>query len=400
MATRDAVSTIRGYFYQFDYSILQVLRLENDTDTICVEGIEDVDINNENNIILHQCKCYEGTEYNHSEIKDALEWMLKHFSENKDSEYKYFLYGVYKSGQNKLPQTIDVDFAKQNFFTKKHRNAPADYLYQQLNLSDNDISSFLQKLKIDINAVGLEMQEQMVCEELSNCIGCKLQEIEPYYCNALSIIRRLATQKNILNRTISRGQFLEEVKRVNNQFEVWLINRMKIDKFAKVIKKTFFSKNISVSPYARFFLIECKKGDTVAEIKSVLLFIAKKYAKLSKRSPERYCPYFLFYNIEDAKLLEIKKSLYSDGIRFRDGFDFRGADFSAKYLTEKPDRETPFQFRIIDKIDYLAEVFANISQTIEIYQFYTNDPFYPKHNESIKHIQIPFVALDNIIQMV
>ena len=44
MATRDAVSTIRGYFYQFDYSILQVLRLENDTDTICVEGIEDVEI--------------------------------------------------------------------------------------------------------------------------------------------------------------------------------------------------------------------------------------------------------------------------------------------------------------------------------------------------------------------
>lgn len=43
MNIRDAVSTIRGYFYQFDYSILQVLQLERDTDTICIEGIEDVD---------------------------------------------------------------------------------------------------------------------------------------------------------------------------------------------------------------------------------------------------------------------------------------------------------------------------------------------------------------------
>ena len=44
MAKREAVSTIRGYFYQFDYTILKVLELEHDDDTICIEGIEDVDI--------------------------------------------------------------------------------------------------------------------------------------------------------------------------------------------------------------------------------------------------------------------------------------------------------------------------------------------------------------------
>lgn len=83
MNKRDAVSTIRGYFYQFDYSILQVLQLERDTDTICIEGIEDVDINDDKNIVLHQCKCYEGTKYNHSEIKEAIPWMFKHFADNK-----------------------------------------------------------------------------------------------------------------------------------------------------------------------------------------------------------------------------------------------------------------------------------------------------------------------------
>lgn len=83
MNKRDAVSTIRGYFYQFDYSILQVLQLERDTDTICIEGIEDVDINDDKNIVLHQCKCYEGIKYNHSEIKEAIQWMFKHFADNK-----------------------------------------------------------------------------------------------------------------------------------------------------------------------------------------------------------------------------------------------------------------------------------------------------------------------------
>lgn len=93
MATRDAVSTIRGYFYQFDYSMIKLLELENETDTVCIEGIEDVDINDGNNIYLHQCKCYEGTEYNHAVIKNAVIWMLKHFANNSKSGYKYYIYG-------------------------------------------------------------------------------------------------------------------------------------------------------------------------------------------------------------------------------------------------------------------------------------------------------------------
>lgn len=270
MATRDAVSTIRGYFYQFDYSILQVLKLENDSDSICIEGIEDVDVNDENNITLHQCKCYEGTEYNHSEIKKALEWMLKHFADNKDSDYKYYLYGVYKSGQHKLPQIIDVEFAKKKFFTIQHRNAPDDLLHIQLNLSDDDILTFLQKLTININAVGFEEQEKLVRDELCSLLGCKKQEVEPYYCNALSIIRNLATQKNASDRTITRCKFIREIKSVDNQFEVWLLHKNGADKFAKAIKKKYFNNGFNISPYDRFFIIECDKYTSIILRKLIL----------------------------------------------------------------------------------------------------------------------------------
>ena len=44
MAERTAIDTIRGYFYQFDYSIISLLNLSQDTDSIVVEGVEDVDI--------------------------------------------------------------------------------------------------------------------------------------------------------------------------------------------------------------------------------------------------------------------------------------------------------------------------------------------------------------------
>ena len=397
MATRDAVSTIRGYFYQFDYSILQVLRLENDTDTICVEGIEDVDINDENNIILHQCKCYEGTEYNQSEIKDALEWMLKHFSKNKDSEYKYYLYGVYKSGQDKLPQVIDVDFAKKNFFTKKHRDAPTDYLYEKLSLSDDDIALFLQRLIININAVGLEMQEKLVCDELCKSIGCKPQEIEPYYCNALSIIRHLSTQKSVATRTISRSQFIEDVKRVDNQFDVWLINRIKMDKFAKAIKKKYFT-NFNISPYNRFFIIECEKDISIPELKAIIIRISDKYSKLSQRAKPKFCPFFCFWGIEECQLIELKKSLVNDGILFSDGYDFRGADFNPLSIVKEPSKDYPIKLRIVDSIDLLEDIFARSQTTIQIYQFYKNKIFY--ENDNHYHVKIPFEKINDIALMI
>jgi len=398
MATRDAVSTIRGYFYQFDYSILQVLRLENDTDTICIEGIEDIDINDENNIVLHQCKCYEGTEYNHSEIKDALEWMLKHFSENKDSEYKYYLYGVYKSGQHKLPQIIDVEFAKKNFFTKKHRNAPTDYLYEQLNLSDDDIALFLQKLEININAVGLEMQEKAVRDELSKALDCKIQQVEPYYCNALSIIRQLATQNHSSDRTISRSQFIQEVKDVDNQFEVWLLQKNGSAKFAQAIKKKYFNNGLNISPYDRFFIIECDKNTSIVDIKTITLLIANKYSKLTKYTKPKFCPYLCFFGLNDEQLLGLKKSLVRDCVLFSDGYDFRGADFNPSSVVKEPSKDNPTRLRIIDSIDLLDSIYELSQSTIEIYQFYKSKSFY--NNDNYHHVKIPFSIITDIAQMI
>lgn len=71
MKDRSAVSTLKGYFYQFDFTILQLLKLERMTDKIMVEGIEDVDVSSADSKIAIQCKYYEGTEYNHSEISEV-----------------------------------------------------------------------------------------------------------------------------------------------------------------------------------------------------------------------------------------------------------------------------------------------------------------------------------------
>ena len=53
--SRDAVDTIKGYYYQFDYFIFQLISLVNEEDTVTIEGIEDVDILEEKEMVAVQC---------------------------------------------------------------------------------------------------------------------------------------------------------------------------------------------------------------------------------------------------------------------------------------------------------------------------------------------------------
>lgn len=79
MADRNAVSTILGYFYQFDRSILTLLSLTSYDDCVAIECIEDVDVYTATEVTAVQCKYYEKSEYNHSIIKPAIMFMLAHF---------------------------------------------------------------------------------------------------------------------------------------------------------------------------------------------------------------------------------------------------------------------------------------------------------------------------------
>lgn len=197
---RSAISTIKGYFYQLDYSILKLLQLQSNTDIITVEGIEDLDISTLNNDTAIQCKYYEKTEYNHSEIAEPIRLMLYDYKIRKDNEkplISYQLYGYYKSGQQKLPDDISLDFLKTHFLTFSHEKQVIKY-YEELKLNDTDLQEFLSNLKLQINAEEYEQQLNCIYIDLENRFNCSRFEAEYYYYNnALRLIKELATKANI-----------------------------------------------------------------------------------------------------------------------------------------------------------------------------------------------------------
>jgi len=406
MTDRTAIDTIRGYFYQFDYSIISLLNLLNGTDSILIEGIEDVDISTATETTAVQCKYYESTEYNHSIIKKPIMLMLDHFKQVKNgaqSKINYKLKGHYKSGHSKLTFPISVQNLKDNFltYTRTEKIGGVDtkvkhYHHEEIILNDDELQEFISLLEIDINAVEFEIQFQNIISLLKTTFNCSDFSAEfHFYNNALRVIRDISKDPNPSNRNITKADFLERINNSKILFNEWYVS-IKGEKshYAKLRKQYF--ENINILSKDRYFIFEVdQRSYSRNDIKTLLYLIIKNYAKI-KNQPSPFCPYIYIHDITEAELIELKKDLIEDDIVISDGYDFQGADFNAQSILKKPTLSHQIKLKFLNKIEHLNQIIDLTSRRSEIYQFYLNDIFFDYTSDSIKHLKIQLNNLDKI----
>lgn len=396
---RDAVDTITGYYYQFDYYILQVISLMNEADTVTIEGIEDVDISAEDVLTAVQCKYYNKTEYNHSIIAKPIRLMLKDYVgrpiQKKNIRYK--LYGRYKSGHDKYPGALSVDFAKKHLFTYTE-NRVHHVLHVELSLSDADIEEFLNKVDVEIDAEDYQEQQTKVIKKLGSIFRCNDFEAEYYYYNnALRLVKEIATQQNVNDRIVSKKEFLIKINSKKMLFDKWYLQFKGIREYCNEIKKQYFSPR-NVSPYERFFLIECDDLIDDTKLLSLIVKISNNWSKLSKREVSTFCPYIYLHGISKEQLVTLKTMLLREDIRLWDGYDFLGADFSVKSIIRKANAENNIKIKIINELSLIDSIIDSAPGTKEIYQFYLNGPFYENERRLCYCIQIS--STEDICKMV
>jgi len=397
--SREAIDTIIGYYYQFDYYILQLLKLAKESDTVCIEGIEDVDISHLDETTAVQCKYYSKTEYNHSVIAKPIRLMLSHYAASQATRttLQYKMYGNYYSGQEKLPAIIDISFAKTKLLTYTEKGVKHEH-YSELGLSDDDISDFLNHLSIDINAPSFTEQEKRIITKIMETFSCNKFEAEYYYYNnALRVVKQLSTQHNIQDRIISKRDFISRINNKHALFDIWFLKIKGVKTYCQSVKAQYFSPR-NVSPFERFFLIDCDSKISEVELKSLLLKISNNWSRLSKKEVRPFCPYIYLHNISENTLLNIKKALLSDDVYFRDGYDFKGSDFSSKSICKKATAYNEIKLKIINELILIDDVINSISATREIYQFFITEPYFV--NQHHRHIQIQIEETKNISAMI
>lgn len=409
MNNRNANDTIKGYYYQFDCSIKTILSLTSNTDSIIVEGIEDIDVETATDEVAIQCKYHSQTAYNHSVIAKPIRMMLSHFSSIKkyNSIYiKYHLHGHYKSGHEKLnryvnnQQIVDIHFLKEKLLTytedgfqKKH--------YELLDLNDSDLKIFLELLSVNIYAENQSQQQQKIIDLLKDHFSCDQFASEHYYySNALSEIIKISSNRKIEDRRISKGKFLKRINHKNALFNKWFIHIKGQESYAKEIKKKYFRRGLNQRDNERFFLIEVSNTDNIQNLKDLVFKVSERYSNLKMLERNTYCPYIYFHLLIPPILIELKNQLYSEDFDFIDGFPFLGCNFSVKHINQKACSQNKISIKFIDELSQLSEILASNSKTKEVYQFYREKPFFLAEDADFKEINIPVKQLEIIKEMI
>ena len=400
MTDRSAIDTIVGYFYQFDKTILDILDSDIEQ-TIVVEGIEDIDLISPDETIAVQCKYYEKSEYNHSVIKKPIMLMLKHYAgllKSGSPTIKYHLYGHYKSGQAKLSLPLSIDYIKDNFLTytksesivkdgKKTTKRVTHKLFEELGLSDEDLSDFISLLTIDINAPSFENQLTTIFTKLCEHFNCDKFEAENFYYNSgLKVIKDLSIKQDIANRSITKRSFISEINTKQLLFNSWFVHYKGKSKYFREIKRNYFNTGLNTNPYERFFLFEVKPIDNIQDIKEIIRIIQDRWSKLSRLEKNSFCPYVYIHNLNEIKTQQVKQELFDEGMVLKDGYDFLGAKINIKSLTKQATYQNGIKIKFVNSLSDLNTLLNQITAPKEIYQFFQSDNFY--NNESCKHIKI------------
>ncbi|MBB5623738.1 hypothetical protein HDE69_004825 [Pedobacter cryoconitis] len=408
---RSATDAIKGYFYQFDYSILNLLTLVQPEEAIQIECIEDIDIHTADDTTAIQCKYYAKTEYNHSVIKEPIMYMLTHFAEVKAGRtpsIKYFLTGYYKSGQDKLQLPIDVDFLKDNFLTytrteevNKVKAKVTHYHHIELGLDDNDLNLFINQLKIDLNGQEFDAQYNSIIKALKRVFNCSEFSAEYFfYNNALRIIKDLAIKPKASDRLITQRTFLDKIDKKTILFNEWFIQIKGLKAHLAALRKEYFTQ-LNISPFERFFILEtdtayCNNIDLI----EVIHLIAKKWSKLTQRETSPFCPYVFLKGVTAEKLIEIKTQLLNEGILINDGHPFLGSDFNTTLILKPANFQNGIKLKVLSTVDNISDTLNVISKRKEVYQFYLTEPFFNTTSEQINHIKIQINKISEIKQII
>lgn len=389
MATRsrEAISTIKGYYYQFDYFILQLLQLRDDNDSVRIEGIEDVDILADDNTRAVQCKYYDGTSCSPSVVGKAVRPMLQHFAENKDAKYSYKLYGHYKSGEDSISLPLTVEYIKQKFFT--YTEAKKRHIFhEELGLSDDELEKFLKRFEIQLYADTYESQIEKIVACLQAEMSCTEFDARYfYYINAVAFVKETAVKKSSQARTVTKGKFKSSIGTRQNLFNQWYLEFVGFEKYYRAARKQFFTQT-NVSPMNRFFLIECDSHISDVDIADMVMRIGEKWSKLSPREHNPFCPYIHLHGLSNSRLASVKKVLLENDFHIWDGHEYKDAEFSVESLIRPVNHYTGIKIKVINTDSQISDVLNVCSGVKYIYQFYLRKPYYDQNRYIHKTFQI------------
>lgn len=377
---RVASSTIKGFLYQFNVTLEELLNSHNEE--IYVEGrIEDIDIIDESRFQAIQCKYHESQEnFTISKISKAILQMLKNekkYAHNANIKYKLYAYfpnldkGKQDFSRDNLKEILETEnknmivdyishiikiedeYVKELINKNKKNNEEKQKIYTYISeLSKNyeytiDIENFFTKFEF-YNGEKLEDLEVKVSDLLRENINnvSKKDILEIFYPNAIQEIANLSI-KNESERSITKNSFLRPLRlRKETILNRWTKELCSYKEVLNGIKKRLHNELDSNYKERMLFFDADKYEDFNEKIVIFLKDFCDKYCfKPKLHKPITIC----ISNYSNDQINSLIARLYSSKIKAIDGFQgnkFFPESFFRKPIYDKNQSEKEFKLRI------------------------------------------------------
>lgn len=287
---------IKGFEYQVDKTIFEILNSENEDDDIYIEKLED--INSDSYVI--QVKYKETQKFVPSSIKKPIISLFKEFK--KEPEREYILYCFFKDFGSYSGDTLKLE--------QILGNAKNDY-------STNDRKEFEDKLKI-IFAQDYKNQFYSVIQKLQDeKIANNQDEAIIFYANIVDYLRKLVIynpkgQED--KRRCSKREILTFVQ--NNKLTIFNSSLLEFQgrhKYFQHIKKNFIKPRMNSD---NIIVFGKTKESINLNIEELILELINTYYNKATHDIK---PLTFILNEKNAK--RVKLHLIENDILFNDGYE-------------------------------------------------------------------------------
>jgi hypothetical protein len=392
---------IKGFEYQIDKAILEILNTSDENQKINIENIQDIDSES----FVMQVKYKEQAKFSPSKIQAPVIQLINEFrNENTKKYYLYAFFGDLNGYDDFVDKNKKIDFKKLNEILGNSEET------KKSNISDSEKNSFIEQFRLDFSPTFQEQFNQILNKLKADYKFKNDDEAILHYAWIEDFLRKLVLKykkENSIQRSCTRKEVVELLQNGKKVIFNASFREYKGGKaYFKFIRDKYFSSH-NVDNFERFFLIELSGNEEISAIKSIVLELKKflvTYPIKCKSCPPSIrvtsgTPYIYFTNISQSNIKKLKLELISDGNILKDGYDYFNADFSLDSIIKPMSDKNRVDFKFLNNEVELKEVLnKSLGKTKEIYQFFISNPLEIKSD--IKNIKIQIQSISDITSII
>lgn len=346
MSDRIADSTIKGFLYQFNKTILEIANAD-DEDVITVEGVvEDVDVlSASGELEAIQCKYHESKEkFIPSLIFKPLLQMAEAYDKNPTARIKYTIF-IYVQNEDHGEKNIEPSILDSALATTdKSLSKIVSRISEKF-----DKGEFLKNTRIVFGPSLDEIEgSTKAALELLEIQGSDVDTL--LYPNSIAKIAKLSSIKDEAERQITKAKLYKHLSNATyTAISKWTLALRNRGEILKKIKQQL-SSSFSQNSRDRYFYIDKNEIDDYEE--KVVVFFGNYIKKYYSKPSHLKAPTFIINENFEA-IRDLESRLYKKGIKANTGLV--GNTFEVDHFYRDPMKkiisnhveEREFDFRLL-----------------------------------------------------